>query len=98
MNYDIPPGARHAASRKAQWSPWLEKARFDEPERLVDRINREKKIEEQRAKIVAAFHEADLDKDGEITWDELRTFMGDRVSLLAANDLSLGHDGRGFDV
>jgi hypothetical protein len=46
MNFDIPPGARHSASRRNTFNPWVEKARFDEPESLQDRIERERKIEE----------------------------------------------------
>jgi hypothetical protein len=46
MNFDIPPGARHSASKKGAWNPWLEKARFDETESLQERIERERKIEE----------------------------------------------------
>lgn len=59
MNYIIPPGARRSTA--AVSNAYMEAVRYDEPETLQEKIDRERKENVERAKIEAIFSK--LDKD-----------------------------------
>jgi len=53
MNYIIPPGTRKSTAAVSH--AFMEAVRYDEPETLQDKIDRERKENEERAKILENF-------------------------------------------
>ena len=87
MNHVIPPGARSVAKKGVPVgeNAYIQAAHYNEPETLHEQIDRERKVEQQKAKMQKIFNRLDINRDGTITYEEYQQYIMSVVSFFLAS-------------